>query len=157
MVCQHQGGDWRAENIDFIAVFWFYFLSNPWLWQLLSGPRAVGLSCSVTAGPSTQSRALPWGPSTSSSSSSSCPRFGFPKHDTVPWLSAHDLLSGSVWEVTEFFWDCCGWFAAISYYIFHLGSLGSVFGSYGFGAFPCPVVQGVFGLVFFHSDSGKMF
>lgn len=141
VVCRQQGGDWRAEGFDPIAVFWFYFLSNPWLWQLPLQPWAAGLSCCVTAGPSSQSLTVPWGPPTISSSSSSCPTLASP----VSWLSACDPAAWQPLTSHRVFLRflgmiCCNimldvWFGK-SWFSIQLLC---------FGAFPCPVVQGLFG------------
>lgn len=103
-VCLHQGGDGKAEDFDLVAVFWFYCLSSPWLWQLPVQPWGSWVVLLCPGNPQ------PWAP--------------LPLPPRLWILTACPgsvfvvLLPGWAWELLESLWDFCGWSAAMSYYIF---------------------------------------
>lgn len=160
VVCRHQGGDQRAEDFDLIAVFWFYFLSSPWLWQLPLQPQGswVVLLCHCRAQHPEQHSAL--GTLNHRLLFLFLPPLWLPKarHSVLAQCTWSCCLAGSEepWSFLRFLWMVC---CNIILYILFGNSWFSI-RLLCFGAFHCLAVQGLFsGLVFFffHSDSEKCF
>lgn len=155
VVCQHQGGHWRAEGFDLIAVSRFlkFFFKQP-LALAAPSPALGQLGCPAVSlqGPAPRAALCPGTPTiSSSSSSSSCPLlllflfFLFPKHSTVSWLSARDPAAWQCLRSHRVFSEISGDDLLQYHIIYFIWEVLVHYSAAVFWGFPLPCVQGLFG------------